>query len=207
MFDLGGVLIDWDPRHLYRELFDDPAEMERFLAEVATSAWNREQDGGRPFAEGVAVLVAEYPEHRELIEAYQDRWSDMLGGGIDGTVAILENLHASGVPTYALSNWSAETFPQARARFPFLDLFDGIVISGEVGLLKPDEAIFEHLAERFGFDPAEAVFVDDLPDNVATARRLGFRAIRFTTPDDLRAELEDLGLLPPRSGVGQHRSA
>lgn len=195
VFDLGGVLIDWNPRHLYRQLFDDTDQMERFLAEVTTSDWNRELDAGRPFAEGVAWLAAAHPGERERIEAYHARWDEMLGGPIEAGVAVLADLRAAGAKLYALSNWSAETFQLTRDRFPFLDWFDGVLISGEVGLTKPDPRLFRLLAERFGLEPRETVFVDDQPANVEAAQRLGFTAIRFQSGDQLRRELEALGAL------------
>jgi 2-haloacid dehalogenase len=194
VFDLGGVLIDWDPRHLYRQLFDDEAEMEAFLAEVATAEWNEAQDAGRPWAEGIAALVEEHPERRDLIEAFHGRWPEMLGGPIAGSVEILADLRRAGVRTYALSNWSAETFPVARERFPFLDWFDGVVISGDVGAIKPDPRMFEHLVVEHGLEPSESVFIDDRADNVEAAIELGFRAIQFVDAADLRRALEDLGL-------------
>lgn len=197
VFDLGGVLIDWDPRHLYRRLFDDPAVMEAFLAEVTTPAWNHEQDAGRPWAEAIAALVAAHPDQRALIEAFHLRWPETLGGPIEGTVAVLAELRAAGVRLLALSNWSAETFPFARARYPFLDWFDGIVISGEVGITKPDPGIYRVLVARHAVVPRETVFIDDRPDNLATAARLGFHAIRFLDPDSLRRDLRRIGLLGP----------
>lgn len=195
VFDLGGVLIDWDPRHLYRSLFADDAAMESFLAEVATAEWNAEQDAGRPWSEGVATLVERHPEQRELIEAFHRRWPEMLAGAIDGTVAILEQLRATGVRLFALSNWSTETFPIARQRFSFLAWFDGIVISGDVGAVKPDVRIFDHLVARYAIEPGATVFIDDNAGNVDAASRLGFLAIRFVDPGSLRADLERLGLL------------
>ena len=195
VFDLGGVLVDWDPRYLYRQLFDDAEEMESFLAEVTTAEWNAHQDAGRPWAEAVELLVTEYPERRELIEAFHRRWPEMLAGEVPGTVDVLADLRAAGVRLIALSNWSAETFPFARARFEFLAWFEGIVISGDVGVNKPDRRIFDHLTERFGIDPAAAVFIDDSPANVHAAEALGFRAIRFTNAAALRRELTRLGLL------------
>ena len=147
VFDLGGVLIDWDPRHLYRKLFEDPDEMESFLAGVTTAEWNAHQDAGRPWADAVETLVAEYPERRELIEAFHRRWPEMLAGAIPGTVDVLTDLRATGIRLVALSNWSAEMFPIAQERFDFLAWFEGIVISGEVGVNKPDRRIFEHLVE------------------------------------------------------------
>jgi 2-haloacid dehalogenase len=196
VFDLGGVLIEWDPRHLYRKLFDAPDEMESFLAEVTTAEWNAQQDAGRPWAEAVETLVAEHPERRELIEAFHLRWPEMLAGEIPGTVDVLTELRAAGIRLVALSNWSGEMFPFARARFDFLSWFEGIVISGEVGVNKPDRRIFEHLVERFGIEPAAALFVDDSPANIDAARALGFRAIQFTNATALRRELVRLGLLP-----------
>ncbi|MGH3136658.1 MAG: HAD family hydrolase [Gaiellaceae bacterium] len=195
VFDLGGVLIEWDPRHLYRQLFDDPDEMESFLAEVTTAEWNAHQDAGRPWAEAVELLVAEHPRRRELIEAFHRRWPEMLAGEIPGTVEVLADLRAAGVRLVALSNWSAEMFPVARERFDFLAWFGGIVISGDVGVNKPDRRIFDHLAQQFGIEPAAAIFIDDSSANVDAATALGFRAILFTDATALRRELERLGLL------------
>jgi 2-haloacid dehalogenase len=194
-FDLGGVLIDWDPRYLYRSVFDDEAEMERFLAEVTTQEWNTQQDAGRPWAEAVEVLTAEFPEHRDLIEAYHLRWHETLGDAIEGTVEILAELRDRGFRLLALSNWSAETFPVARRRYPFLAWFEGIVISGEVGVAKPDERIFLTLIERHDIEPSRTAFIDDSEPNVRAAEALGFVAVRYTDPAALRAELEMLGLL------------
>ena len=196
VFDLGGVLIDWDPRYLYRQLFDDPDEMESFLGEVTTAEWNAHQDAGRPWAEAIELLVAEHPERRELIEAFHRRWREMLAGEIPGTVDLLAELRATGIRLLALSNWSAEMFPFARERFDFLNWFEVIVISGDVGVNKPDRRIFEHLVERFGLEPATALVLDDSSANVATAAALGFRAIQFTDAAALRLELVQLGLLP-----------
>lgn len=196
VFDLGGVLIEWDPRHLYRQLFDDLGEMESFLAEVTTAEWNAHQDAGRPWAEAVELLIAEHPERRELIEAFHQRWPEMLAGEIPGTVDVLADLRAAGVRLVALSNWSAETFPVARTRFDFLAWFEGIVISGDVGVNKPDPRIFEHLAEQFSIEPTAALYIDDSSANVDAATALGFHAILFTDATSLRHELAQLGLVP-----------
>jgi len=196
VFDLGGVLIDWNPRHLYRRLIADEAEMERFLAEVVSPAWNHEHDRGRPFAEGVALLSREHPEHAELIGAYAERWAEMLGGPIQPTVDVLAGLRGTGIRLLALTNWSAETWPIGRPRFPFLDWFEAIVVSGEEGIAKPDPAIFRILVERHGIEPERAVYVDDVAANVAVAAGLGFLAIQFTDGAALRADLVRLGLLP-----------
>lgn len=197
VFDLGGVLIDWNPRYLYRSMFDgDEAGMERFLAEVCSPAWNVELDGGLCLRDGVEALAAVHPEQRHLIAAYDERWTEMLGGPIEGTVAVLADLRRAGVRVAALSNWSAEKFPIARSRYPFLDWFETIVISGEVGVCKPDPRIYELLFERTGLAPASSVFVDDVEANVAVATGLGMTGLRFEDPTTLRRDLEQLGILP-----------
>lgn len=196
VFDLGGVLIEWNPRHLYRKLFagDEPA-MEQFLATVCTPDWNCCQDAGRSFAEGAALLKAAHPDKTALIDAYFDRFDEMMPGEIAGSVAILAELRERHVPLYALSNWSAETYVGTPGRFPFLAWFEAIVISGEVGVVKPDPRIFALAVERFGIAPERAVFVDDSEANVVAARKVGFHGIHFTTPAALRRELATLGLL------------
>lgn len=189
LFDLGGVLIDWNPRHLYRSLFPDPAQMERFLAEVCHGEWNRAIDAGQPFAEAIRECQARAPEYAEYIGFWFSRWEEMLGGEIPGTVAILRELKDLHLKVCGLTNWSAETFPKARARFAFLDWFDGIVVSGEVGLAKPDPAIFTLAIERLGLVPADTVFIDDSRANVEAAHALGFDAILFTNAETLRSDL------------------
>jgi 2-haloacid dehalogenase len=189
VFDLGGVLIDWDPRHLYRKLLADEAAVEEFLATVCTPDWNLEQDRGRPFAEGVAELVERFPAHAAAIAAYHRRWPEMLAGDIPGAVEVLAELRAAGMPLYALTNWSAETFGFARERFPFLEWFDGVLVSGEERLIKPDARFFRLLEDRFGLAPEATFYVDDSEANVEGARRLGFDAVRFTGPEQLRQDL------------------
>ena len=197
VFDLGGVLIDWNPRYLYRSIFDgDEAAMEAFLAEVTTPEWNARQDAGRPWADAIDELAARFPEHRERIEAYWLRWPETLGQAIAPTVEILRELRQTGVRLYALTNWSAETFPLARPRFPFLEWFDGIVVSGEVRMAKPDPRIFAHLVERHDLSPSATVFVDDSEANIRAAAAAGLIAIRFDGADELRRRLVALGLLP-----------
>jgi 2-haloacid dehalogenase len=196
VFDLGGVLIHWDPRHLYRHLFADESAMERFLTEVCTQEWNSRQDEGRPWADAIESLAVEHPDQRELIAAFRERWGEMLVGEIPGTVAVLDDVRRTGLPIYALSNWSAETFPIAVPRFPFLGWFDGILLSGEVAVIKPDRRIFEILLDRYDLDPTRTLFVDDLPANVAAAARLGMVALSFTDAPSLRRDLVDIGVLP-----------
>ena len=169
--------------------------METFLATVCTPDWNRQQDTGRPWAEAVATLVAEHPDQRDLIVAYRERWIETLGDAIAPTVDVLAELRAAGVPLYALSNWSAETFPAARPRYPFLDWFAGIVISGEVRASKPDPRIYEALLERHELEPGAVLFIDDVAENVVAAEALGIRSIQFSDGPALRRELVGLGLL------------
>jgi 2-haloacid dehalogenase len=196
VFDLGGVLLEWNPRFLYRKLFPgDDAEMERFLAEVCTEEWNERQDAGRSFADAMAELRPMHADKLHLIEAFGLRFDEMIPGAIEGTVAIASELKGRGVPLYALTNWSSETFPSQRARFPFLSWFDGIVVSGDEGVIKPDPRIFRILLERHLVAPEEAVFIDDNPRNAAAASALGIHGIHFQSPERLRAELATLGLL------------
>jgi 2-haloacid dehalogenase len=194
VFDLGGVLVDWDPRYLYDRLL--PAhEVDAFLDEVGFAAWNREQDAGASWAEAVHRHGDLYPHRRELLAAYPARFTETLGGEVPGSVALLRELHDAQVRLLALTNWSAETFPHARARFDWLDLFEDVVVSGVEGIAKPDPAIFRLLLERHGLSAATTVFVDDSPANVHAAADLGLTALLFRTAEDLRADLSRLGLL------------
>jgi 2-haloacid dehalogenase len=196
VFDLGGVLIDWDPRHLYRALFvDDEEGMEWFLANVTTPAWNAEQDRGRSWDDAVAELIERHPEHEELIRAFRERWLEMLGGAHEDTVEVLAEVRSGGVPVYALTNWSADTFELARESFPFLGWFRGVLVSGREKLAKPDTRIFRLLLERFSLVPESTVFIDDSPANVAAAQALGIDAIQFRGASELRAELRARGVL------------
>jgi 2-haloacid dehalogenase len=199
VFDLGGVLIDWNPRYLYRKLIADEAGVERFLSDVCSHDWNVAQDAGRRISDAVAEASARHPDKIDLIRAYYDRFDEMMAGPIDGTVAILEDLHANGTPLYALTNWSAETFPIGRRRFGFLSLFRHITVSGELGLAKPDPAIYRHVLAAAGKEAGQCIFIDDSPRNVEAARGLGFSAIHFTSADALRRELGDMGILVPRT--------
>ena len=196
VFDLGGVLADWNPRYLYRGLFDgDEQAMEEFLTNVCTPEWNHAMDAGRPREQAVAELVAHHPHHEPLIRAWVERWEDMLGPEIAGTAAVVAELAGRGVRLLALTNWSAETFPTARARFASFRYFEAIVVSGEHGLAKPDPRLFQLLLQRHSVDPSRAAYVDDRQDNAATAAALGMTAVVFTDPDSLRTDLTRLGLL------------
>ena len=190
IFDLGGVLIDWNPKYLYKNIFDNEQEMEDFLSTVCTPDWNEEQDAGRSIKKATETLVRQYPQHEENIKAYYTRWPEMLAGPIEGTVEILDRLKQfSGYKLYALTNWSTETFPIAKERYPFLNWFDGIVVSGEEKMRKPNPRFYKLLLERYGVKAGEALFIDDNKRNVDAARNLGIDSIVFTTPKELMTEL------------------
>ena len=179
VFDFGGVLIDWNPRYLYRTYFNDDREMEYFLSHVCTGEWNAEPDRGRTFDEGVRLLEERFPQYSEAIRLYRDGWESMLHGEFPGTVALLMKLKKLGYGIYGLTNWSAETFPIARSKYPVLHRFDGIVVSGQEKLIKPDPRIFGILLERYGLNAGECIFIDDSPANIETAARLGFNTVLF----------------------------
>ncbi|HEX5808891.1 MAG TPA: HAD family phosphatase [Anaerolineales bacterium] len=196
IFDFGNVLLEWNPRYVYQRYFpDDPDAMEHFLREVNFMEWNLLQDKGRSFVEGVAVLSRQYPHYADLIQAYHDNWIDSLGEAIAGTVSILKQLKEAGYTLYGLTNWSAETFPRARQRHDFFDLLDDMVISGEVGHVKPDPEIFQILLERIGRPAQECLFIDDALANVQQAQRMGFVTVHFESPEQLKFVLQGLGIL------------
>lgn len=201
VFDLGGVLIDWDPRHLYRQLFDDTDAMEHFLAEICSPQWNLQQDAGRPWHQAVSELSQRHPEHAAMIAAFHARWPEMLAGEMAGSVAILHELREQGLRLYALTNWSHETFPVALERYPFLQWFEGILVSGEERLIKPDPAIFQLLLSRFEIAPERAVFIDDAPRNITAAATEGLHALRFNDAAQLRRDLIAYGLPLQPTGV------
>ena len=203
VFDLGGVLIDWSPYHLYRKLFDNDDQIARFLDEIDLYSWLRGVDADKPFQRGVAELSARLPQHAPLIEAYWHRWAETLNGSLDDSLEVVSELRAGGLPLYVISNWSSETWHHATERFDFLDWFDGLVISGLEGVAKPDPRIFHLACERHGITPERAVFVDDMAANVDSARGLGFHAIHFTDAAALRRQLAALGLLPMAKGKAQ----
>jgi 2-haloacid dehalogenase len=196
VFDIGQVLIEWDPRHLYRDLFDGYEDlMEDFLDNVCSPAWNLEQDRGRPWADAVAQLTTEHPDCAELIRSYDELWEQMVPGPIPGTPEILAELKARGVPVYAITNFSADKFALSQKRFDFLNGFDGIVVSGVEKVIKPDPKIYRILLDRYGLDAADCLFIDDNPDNVESARAVGMTAHHFAGAEALRRDLEGFGLL------------
>jgi 2-haloacid dehalogenase len=194
VFDLGAVVIDWDPKHLYRKVFDgDEAKMETFLSRICPPDWNERQDGGRSLAAATAERVAAHPEWEREIRAFYDRWIEMVGGPIPGTADIMGELAALGVRLFALSNWSAETFPLVRHRFPELDLFEKIIISGEHRCAKPDERFYRIALDKFGLPAANLLFIDDNLRNIRAAERLGFQSLVFTSAEKLRGDLRAMG--------------
>ena len=196
VFDMGGVLFDWNPHYLYRKFFNNDAHAtERFLIEIGFEEWNLRLDEGRPFSEGVAELSAQFPQYADLIRAYDERWEESIGGVIQPVLDIVFALKHAGYALYGLSNWSAETFCRVRSKYEFLDLFEDIVLSGDVKINKPDPRIFAALLERSGRKAAKCLFIDDSEENVIAARQLGFDAIRFESGEQLKDELCRRGLL------------
>jgi len=196
IFDFGGVLLNWDPRNLYQRYFpDQPQALEGFLAEINFYEWNAEQDKGRTFAEGIAELSAQFPQHAHLIQAYYDNWEDSITGAISGTVDILLALKQRRYPLYGLSNWSAETYPRARQKYPFFDWFDEVILSGDVNLNKPDPAIFNLLLNKTDYLASECILIDDSQPNIDAAKKLGFSTIHFSSSENLQIELQRLNLL------------
>ncbi len=195
LWDIGNVIVRWDPRTLYSKIFPDPAERDRFLAEVCTMAWHGEHDRGLPMAEGVARLSAQYPQHAEAIAAWKTRWDEMFSGPIPETITAIEALHARGVPMYGLSNLADEVAESTFAMHPAFGLLTDIVVSGREGMIKPDPRIYAIACSRAGLEPGEMLFVDDLPANIAAAAALGFHTHLFDDPKTLAPALKGYGLL------------
>ncbi|WP_460150160.1 HAD family hydrolase [Pseudomonas sp. S3_A03] len=199
VFDFGGVLFDWSPHHLYRKLIADDHERQWFLDTICTQAWNTEQDAGRTLADATRTLIDQYPCHETLIQAYYERWHEMLRGPLPEGVAILNALHAAHMPLFGLTNWSAETFPYARAHYPFLQCFRNIVVSGELKLIKPDPAIYHASLAQVraclpDIRPAEVVFIDDVAGNIDAAVALGWQGIHHVSAEHTAARLRELGV-------------
>jgi 2-haloacid dehalogenase len=191
VFDLGGVLIDWNPDYVYKTIFEDEAKMRWFFANICTPDWNEEQDAGRSLKEATEMLITKFPEHEANIRAYYDRWEEMLGGPINGTVEVFRKLkYETGCRLYALTNWSHETFPVALQKYDFLHWFDGRLVSGEEKTRKPFPEIYELLVKRFNIEPEKAIYIDDNARNLAPAEQIGFRTIHFKSPQQLQEELD-----------------
>jgi 2-haloacid dehalogenase len=194
VWDFGGVLLDWDPRYMYRSLFTDEAEMERFLREVTTARWHEDNDRGVAYETSCAALAAAHPHYTEQIWAWWRRSEEMISGPIEGSVTVVEQLLAAGVDCYGLTNMEAQTYPLRYARYPFLRALRGTIVSSAEGVIKPDPEIFRRLLTRFALEAARTVFIDDAPRNIAAAAALGLVAVRFESPEQLRRDLVELGL-------------
>jgi 2-haloacid dehalogenase len=196
IFDLGGVLIDWNPRYLYRKILKDEDQVTWFLENICTSEWNDQQDAGRSFEEATRELILKHPEWEEAINAWYGRWQETITGSISGTVDILKKIKGSnGYRLYALTNWSAETFPWALDNFEFLHWFEGILVSGEEKTRKPFPEFYQLLFDRYAIDPSRALFIDDNIKNIEGARAIGLPSVHFQNPDQLKSELTRLGVL------------
>ena len=197
IFDLGGVLIDWNPRYLYRKIFQDEERIEWFLQNICTPEWNDEQDAGRSFEEATRELIARHPEWEEPIPAWYSRWQETIGGAIEPTVDVLRQIKGSGqFKLFALTNWSAETFPWALENFEFLHWFEGIVVSGTEKTRKPFPDIYRILLDRYHLDPKRSVFIDDNIKNILGAQAVELQTIHFQNAQDLKMELTRLGVFP-----------
>jgi 2-haloacid dehalogenase len=194
IFDFGGVLVDWNPRYLFRDLFDNEEEMDYFLENVCTHTWNEQQDAGRSLSIATRTLQKEFPEYEKMIQHYYDDWEIMLNGVIDENIQLLYQLK-SDFRVFGLTNWSAETFPIAQKRFPFLNVFEGIVVSGIEKMKKPDKAIFSLLLDRYQLMAHESLFIDDNPQNISTAKEIGFKTIHFANGIRLENEFRALQLI------------
>lgn len=195
VFDVGNVLIDWDPRRLYRRIFADGDRMEWFLTHVCSPEWNARQDLGRSWEEATDELVGRFPGLRSEIRAYRGRWHEMVAGPVAGMPELFAAIGEAGFRRYAVTNFSQPTFEESKARFPFLAEFDGAAVSGVLGMGKPEPGIFRWLMERYGVAPTRAVYVDDLPENVAAAAELGFNAVLFQGAERFAGRLAELGLV------------
>jgi len=195
IFDLGGVLIDWNPRYLYRKIFKTEAEVTWFLDNICTGEWNDQQDGGRSFEDATAELIAQHPDWEAPIRAWYDRWQETISGAIPGTVDVLRTLRDRREHRlYALTNWSAQTFPWALDNFEFLHWFEGIVVSGVEKSRKPFPEFYQILFDRYQVNPAHTLFIDDNPKNIVGAREVGLHTIQFQSPEQLRADLQTYGI-------------
>jgi 2-haloacid dehalogenase len=195
VFDIGNVLIEWNPRHLYRKMFSDSTRMEWFLGNVCTDEWNLEQDRGRRFADAIAERIALFPELEAEIRAYDERWDEMVKGAIEGSMVLLRRLQAAGWPLFAITNFSSEKYEVACRRFPFLTDFEGTIVSAHERLVKPSTDIFQRFLTRYDRQAKECLFIDDSAANIAAASSLGFHTAHFTGAGRLAADLAKFGIL------------
>ena len=195
VFDFGGVLVDWNPRYLFRDIFKDDEKMEYFLGNICTDSWNVQQDAGRTLAEGTKLLQEEFPEHSAMIQQFYDGWKVMLKDEIPENSRLLSQFDREKFRLFGLTNWSGETFPIALERFPFFSEFEGIVVSGDEKMIKPNKEIYLLLLDRYDLKPEDSIFIDDNYNNIVAANKLGFHTIHYTEGVNLENRLLELGLL------------
>ena len=195
VFDFGGVLVDWNPRYLFKDIFNDDEKMEYFLENICTDSWNVQQDAGRTLAEGTKLLQAEFPEHTEMIQKFYDGWEVMLKDEISENSKLLSQFDRDKFRLFGLTNWSGETFPIALERFPFFSEFEGIVVSGDEKMIKPNKEIYLLLLDRYNLKAEDSIFIDDNYNNIVAANELGFETIHVTENINLESHLKELGLL------------
>jgi 2-haloacid dehalogenase len=195
VFDFGGVLVDWNPRYLFKDIFNDDEKMEYFLENICTDSWNVQQDAGRTLAEGTKLLQAEFPEHTEMIQQFYDGWEVMLKDEISENSKLLSQFDRDKFRLFGLTNWSGETFPIALERFPFFSEFEGIVVSGDEKMIKPNKEIYLLLLDRYNLKAEDSIFIDDNYNNIVAANELGFETIHVTENINLESHLKELGLL------------
>ncbi len=194
VFDFGGVLVDWNPRYLYEKYFDDKEQMESFLNNVCTPEWNQQQDAGKSLAEATKELQQKFPTHKEMIRLFYDKWEVMLKSEIPENVKVLYHLKTK-YRLFGLTNWSGETFPIAHKRFPFFKELEGIVVSGDEKLIKPDKEIYLRLLDRYQLKADESIFIDDNPANIDAAEEIGFITIHFGKNTKLEEKLKQINIL------------
>lgn len=194
IFDFGGVLVDWNPVYLYSKVFENESDMNYFLDNICTSEWNVQQDAGRPLAEATEALQKEFPEHKKMIGHFYGRWEEMLGGVFEENVRVLKLLKQN-YPLYGLTNWSGETITTAYDKYDFFSYLDGIVVSGDEKLIKPDPKLYQILLDRYNLIASESLFIDDNIKNIAAAEKMGFQTIHFTEDMDLEKEVKKMGLV------------
>lgn len=191
IFDLGGVLVDWNPEYVFlKEFKGDRKKMKWFLENICTMDWNEQMDAGKLIKDATNEKIKEFPQHEHLIRMYYGKWENMLKGEISDTVNILKALHSTDYKLFALTNWSAETFPVAIKRFDFLKLFDGIVVSGQIKMLKPEKEIYEYILNKYKLKSSECIFIDDRLSNVKGAELVGMHGIKFDNSQQLKSELK-----------------
>lgn len=195
VFDFGGVLVDWNPRYLYKDLFEDNQQMEDFLANVCTENWNLQQDAGRSLVEATTILQKQFPEHEAMIQKFYDDWEVMLKDQIPENTVLLNQLKEKKYRLFGLTNWSGETFPIALERFKFFNVFEGIIVSGDEKMIKPDREIYQLLLSRYKIKPEESVFIDDNMNNIIAAQKIGFHTIHFTEGVNLKHQFQKMGIL------------